>query len=616
MSIIAGQDVLKGSRTKAELSLNSTGAGSTSVGSNGRHSQIAAAPARVRFGRYVLDHQRGCLFAGDREITLRPKTFEFLRYLAGNPGRLVSKDELLAAVWPNVVVTEDSLFQCVAELRRALQDHDQHLIKTVQRRGYRFEAPLSVEPSVGASQSADAPILSVTNSEPLSSPPLPRGTNRARRAVMLAAVGALLAVAVALGASWWWFGLRDRPAAALPPSIVVMPFHNLSEDPDQQYFAAGLTADLTTDLSRLPGVLVIAHDTAQTFKARNFDARQVGRDLNVRYLLEGSVHRSGADVRINVQLIDTSTGTQLWAERFERERDQMAVWQNEIVGRIANTLNLRLTRLESERILRERRDNPEAYDLTTRGWALVYTAKAAENYDAARALFRQALALDRHAVNAWAGIGWSSAVSVLSGWSGSPAQDVATAEAAVVQMLAIDPNHVVAHHVRGVLLRLQGRPDAARDAFRTAVGLNPNFAPSYAQWGMTEIELGRPEDAAKPVERAIRLSPRDPNIHHWFAFIGIAELHLGHFTEAVSWLARAVEADTGAPTALMRAYYISALALAGRVTEARAALTEFQKWNPSASISAFRNKAYSTEPGFVTQRERLYEGLRIAGLSE
>ncbi len=608
MNIIPGQDVLKDGRTKAENSLNSTGVPSD------RPSLTGAAPVRARFGRYVLDHQRGCLLAGDEEITLRPKTFEFLRYLASNPGRLVSKDELLAAIWPNVVVTEDSLFQCVAELRRALQDHDQHLIKTVQRRGYRFEAPLSVEPGVGVPQPSDTLVLSANKTGP--SLRTPHSTGRARRLMMLAALGTFLVITAALGASWWWLGFGDHRVPASTPSIVVLPFHNLSDDPDQEYFAAGLTADLTTDLSRLPGAVVIAHDTAQTLKVRNFDARQVGRDLNVRYLLEGSVHRSGNNVRVNVQLIDAGAGTQLWADRFERERDQIAVWQNEIVGRIAYALNLRLPRLESERILRERRNSLEAYDLTTRGWALVYTAKTAENYEAARGLFRQALTLDPRAVNALAGIGWSSAASVLNGWSGSPAQDVATAEAAVVQMLAFDPNHVVAHHVRGLLLRLQERPEAARDAFRTAVALNPNFAPGYAQWGMTEIELGRPEETARAVERAIRLSPRDPNVHHWFAFTGIAELHLGHFTEAVSWLARAVEADTGTPTPLMHAYLISALALAGRVTEARTALAEFQKWNPSASIASLRKKAYSTEPGFLAQREHLYEGLRIAGLPE
>jgi DNA-binding winged helix-turn-helix (wHTH) protein/rhodanese-related sulfurtransferase len=219
MNTRGGLDVLKDVRTNAENSLNSTEAGSANLGSNDRPSPTAAGPTRVRFDRYVLDDQRGCLLAGDEEITLRPKTFEFLRYLASNPHRLVSKDELLAAVWPNVLVTDDSLFQCVAELRRALQDNDQHLIKTVQRRGYRFEAALSVEPAVTVPQPANAPILSATNNEPQQSPREPSSTGRALRATMLAAIGTF-GMLMALGVSWWWFGLRNQPAAALPPSIV------------------------------------------------------------------------------------------------------------------------------------------------------------------------------------------------------------------------------------------------------------------------------------------------------------------------------------------------------------------------------------------------------------
>jgi len=607
MNIRAGPDVLKDGRTPAESSLNSTRRGPAIVGSNDRPSPAAKGPARVRFDRYVLDLQRGCLLAGDEEITLRPKTFEFLRYLADNPGRLVSKDELLAAVWPNVVVTDDSLFQCVTELRRALQDHDQHLIKTVPRRGYRFEAALSVEPA--AQHPAEAPAPSAPHGKPAPSSRDPPRIRHARRAVMLAAIGIIAVLAAGLG-------LRNGPAVTSQLSIVVLPFHNLSDDPYQEYFAAGISADLTTDLARLPGAIVIAQATAQTYKAKNVDARQIGHDLNVRYLLEGSVHGSGNEVRINVELIDAETGIQLWAERFERERDQIADWQNEVLGRIANALNLRFTRLESERAVRERRENPDAHDLATRGWALIYTAKGPESYEAGRALFQQALARDPQAVDALAGIGWTSAVSVLNGWSDSPDQDSATAKTVAAQLLAIDPNHVIGHQVRGFLFRLQGRPGAARDEFRTAVALNPNFAPGYAQWGMTVIELGRPEEAAKAIERAVRLSPRDPNIHHWFAFIGIAELHLGHFAEAVSWLRRAVEADIGTPTALMHAYYISALALTGRLAEARAACVDFRKSNPTASIGSVRKTAYSTEPGFIAQRESLYDGLRIAGLRE
>jgi TolB-like protein/DNA-binding winged helix-turn-helix (wHTH) protein/predicted TPR repeat methyltransferase len=616
MNIIADLDVPKDVRTSAEISPNSVG--SAILGANDRPSLAVAGPVRLRFDRYVLDLERGCILAGNEEIALRPKTFEFLRYLVSNPGRLVSKDELLTAVWPNVIVSDDSLVQCVTELRRALQDHDQRLIKTVQRRGYRFEAALSVEPPTAVPRAADAPARSATNDPPPPTRHDPRKTGRARHAMLLGAIGTFAVLTATVGTGWWWFNVSNPFTAPPPFSVVVLPFNNVSDDADQDYFAAGLTIDLTTDLSRLPGAFVISPATAQTFNGKSVDARQVGRDLNVRYLLEGSVRQSGNQIRINVQLIDSGTGAHLWAERFELERDHLPAWQNDIVGRIATALNYRLTRLESERTFRERRDYPDAHDLTTRGWALVYREKTSRNYDAARALFKQALERDPQAVNAMAGIGWVSGVSVLSGWSAAPSEDVSAAEAAVVQLLAIDPNHVVGHHVRGFLLRLQRRPEAARDAFRTVVALDANFAPGYAQLGVTELELGRPEEAISSLEHAIRLSPRDPNLGHWLGFIGMAELHQGRHAEAASWLARSIQIDMdpGTPTALQHAYFVSALALAGRPAEARVALADFRRAKPSATIARVRAAALSTEAAFVSQQEYLYEGLRIAGLPE
>jgi Tfp pilus assembly protein PilF len=203
---------------------------------------------------------------------------------------------------------------------------------------------------------------------------------------------------------------------------------------------------------------------------------------------------------------------------------------------------------------------------------------------------------------------------VLDGWSASPAEDLAAAETSVAQALALDPNHFVAHHVRGFVLRLRQRSQAAHDAFQTAVALNPNFASGYAQLGVTALELGRPEETVPAVKRAISLSPRDPNLGPWFAISGMAELHLGHDDGAISWLARAI--DTGTPVALHHAYLAGALALAGRAAEAQAALAEFRKAMPAATTARLRAQAYSTEPGFVAQRERLYDGLRIAGLPE
>jgi TolB-like protein/DNA-binding winged helix-turn-helix (wHTH) protein/Tfp pilus assembly protein PilF len=612
MNIIAGREVPKDRRTKVEISPNSVGARVVPRESNGSSGRTAALSPRLRFERYVLDLERGCLLADGEEIALRPKTFDFLRYLVANPGRLVSKDELLAAVWTDVVVSNDSIVQCITELRRALGDHDQRLIKTVQRRGYRFETPVSAEPDMAVRQSTSVTAEGDQPQKPARAPLI--GPNRGRHGLIFGAVAALPLLVMATLASWWWSGSADPLRAAPPLSIAVLPFTNLSDDSGQEYLSDGVTQELTTELSRLPGLFVIAHATARTFKGREIDARQIGRDLNVRYLLGGSIRSIGEQVRVNAQLVSAESGATVWAERFERKRDELAVWEDEAVGRIANALNFRLTKLESERGLRERGGNPEAFDLTTRGWALIHAAKNPDNYVSARAHFQRALERDPEAVNALAGIAWTSAILVLDGWSVSPAQDTAAAEAAAAKALALNPNHVIAHHVRGFLFRMQGRTGAARDAFRTAIAINPNFAPGYAQLGATEVELGQPEAAISAVERAITLSPRDPSLGPWFAFVGMAELHLGKYQDAVSWLTRAI--DTGTPIARHHAYLSSALALAGRLPEAQAALAEFRKKVPSETISTLRVSTKSTDAKFVVQQERFFEGLRTAGLPE
>ena len=611
MNIIAGRDVPKDRRTKAEIPPNSDDASSLPRWPHGVPVGTTAVAQRLRFGRYILDRERGCLLADGEEIALRPKTFDFLLHLVANPGRLILKDELLAAVWPDVVVSEDSIVQCVTELRRALSDHDQRLIRTVQKRGYRFEAQISAEPEAAVRQ--PAPAAQDEQPQYPGRALFSGADHRARRAKLLA-VAALPLLAAAILVAWSRYGPLDRLSAAPPLSIAVLPFTNLGNDPGQEYLSDGVTQALTTELSRLQGVFVIAHATARTFKGKEIDARQIGRELNVRYLLGGSIRGMGDQVRVSAELVSAETAATVWAERFERRRDELAVWEDEAVGRIANALNFRLTRLESERGLRERGGNPEAFDLTTRGWSLVYAAKTPDNYVSARSHFQRAVERDPEAVNALAGIAWVSAILVLDAWSVSPAQDLEAAEVAAAKALALNPNHVVAHHVRGFLFRMQGRTSGARDAFRTAIAINPNFAPGYAQLGATEVELGQPEAAITAVERAIRLSPRDPSLGPWLAFVGMAKLHLGEYQDAVSWLTRAV--DTGTPIARHHAYLASALALAGRAPEARAVLAEFRKLVPSATISTLRIAARSTDPKFVLQQERFFEGLRTAGLPE
>jgi TolB-like protein/Tfp pilus assembly protein PilF len=489
------------------------------------------------------------------------------------------------------VVTEDSVVQCITELRRAFSDTDHALIRTIARRGYRLEA----KPLAGTL----APIMAET----------PAGRSGIRRGTWFALP--LLLVAV-LATAWNYVG---RESSEPPPlSIVVLPFADLGGESDQIWLADGVTHDLNTDLSRLPRLFVIAHATARTFRGESLDLQQIGQELNVRYALSGSVGRRGELVRINAELISVDTGAALWAERFESPLARLAASRDEIIGRIANTLNFRLTRIENDRTLRERPADPLVSDLTTRGWALVYAGKLPANYEAARAFFQQALARDPQAVDALAGIGWTSAIMVLDGWSRAPDDDIATAAEAADKALSIDRNHVVANHVRGFLFRLERRSQSAHDAFRTVVALNPNFAAGHAQLAISELELGRPQAVRPAVEKAMRLSPRDPSLGPWLAFVGMAELHMGNDDAAILWLNRAI--DTGTPVARHQAYMASALALAGRMAQAQAALATFRDARPAATIASLRASARSTIATFLTQQERLFQGLRLAGLPE
>lgn len=531
-----------------------------------------------RFGRFLLDHERGCLTRDGRDVGLRPKTFELLAFFAENAGRLLSKEKLLDAVWPDVFVTEDSLVRCVGELRQALDDGDHRMIRTVARRGYRFDPPQARASG--------------------------RGGGLRRHRLLLVA---LLTLAVAIGATLAMQSRRAAPAY----SIAVLPFE--TRGLEATYLGDGLASDLTADLARLPGLFVIAHATARNFDADS-DLREVGDLLGVRYVLAGSIERNGKALRLTAELASAETGEVLWAERLSARRGRLAGARDELVGRIATTLNFRLTRIESERGRNERPDNPAASDLASRGWSLVYSGKKPGNYEAAREHFREAIQRDPHHANAMAGLGWTSAVMVMQGWSRVPSDDIAVAADAVDRALAILPDHVVALHVRGFLFRLQRRPDAAREAFRTVIALNPNFAPGHAQLAIAELELGHPEAVLPSVEKAMRLSPRDPSLGPWLAFAGMAELHNGNPAEAIEWLERAI--DTGTPVALHRAYLASALALSGRTSEAAHAVSALLRDKSSLTIASLRAAARSSDPTFLMQQERLFDGLRLAGLPE
>jgi adenylate cyclase len=330
------------------------------------------------------------------------------------------------------------------------------------------------------------------------------------------------------------------PALPLPnkPSIVVLPFQNMSGDQEQEYFADGLTENLTTDLSRFPGIFVIGRNTAFTFKGKTIDLKLVGRELGVRYALEGSVQHGGDRIRVSVQLIDAQSGGHLWAERFDRERGDLFQVQDEISRRVAFSLTRQLSKAELERGQRERSSDPDSVDLTLRAGALEFGGTRPDKQAAQLRLLEQAVQLDSRNADAWAGIATIKASAVVIGWSETPSEDLRSAMAASERALAINPHHPTAVSAKGRIFLAQKHFAGALEAFEHAIELNPSH-PDYRQLaGVAKIMLGRAEEALESLNEAIRLSPRDLHIADYYMCIGGAYWELERYPEALGWFER------------------------------------------------------------------------------
>lgn len=454
-----------------------------------------------------------------------------------------------------------------------------------------------------------------------------------RRYLWTSAAIALALVGGVTEAAWWFRSSSNSPSstsiatnnatksiaaishASTAPrfSIVVLPFGNLSSDPDQEYFADGITDDLTTDLSRISGSFVIARNTAFTFKGKPVDIKQVGRELNVRYVLEGSVRRDGDQVRVNTQLIDAETGAHVWADRFDKDRADIFKLQNEVTGRIAGALNLALIRAEGQRAEREHPDNPDAVDLAMRGWAAFYRPRSPQQLADARRLFEQALRINPQSPQALLGLARTLASEVTSRYSGTPAADLMRADEAVGRVLWSSPDDALAHDTKGQILRARKQFEQSIAEYETAVNLDRNLANAYAAGGLTKLFAGRAEQLFAPVEAAIRLSPRDPLLSVWLYYICHAHTHLGHDNEAIDWCSKSVVTNP-----LWYAYIdlISAYGWKGQKDDARAAIAELNRLVPNYTVKKWANEGYSDNPVFVAQYQRIVEGLRKAGLPE
>ncbi|HXW20017.1 MAG TPA: adenylate/guanylate cyclase domain-containing protein [Roseiarcus sp.] len=457
--------------------------------------------------------------------------------------------------------------------------------------------------------------------------PMAKARSSSSRWPMLAAALAVLLAAV--GATAWRTGLlprllgvpvaEDKLKTAPRLSIVVLPFENLSGDPDQEYFASGVTDDLTTDLSRIPDSFVIARNTAVTYKGKAVDAKEIGRELGVRYVLEGSVRRVGDEVEVNAQLFSTETGAYVWADRFEGERNNIGKLQLEVVARIANSLGVELIKAEALQAERQRPNNPDAVDLTMRAEAalLNYNTTNKAAWNAAIAMLERARSLDPKYEPAISILANALQARATTGWSDDPAGDLERAEKTADAALALRPHDPWAHMAKAWIFEHKHEYRSAIAEAEAAIADDPNNANAVAYGGFWKMYLGHSEEGVAAIERAFRLSPHDFQEPIWQLHLCSLHNHLAQWEQAIEWCEKAL-ANNVRERASALASLAAAYAWSGHDKEAKEAIASLRKIDPSATVKKAQDDAasLSDDPTYRAQLARSIEGLRKAGLPE
>jgi adenylate cyclase len=437
-----------------------------------------------------------------------------------------------------------------------------------------------------------------------------------------ALTAALVVIVLAAGAFAWRAAyaprfmaasIDDRLANAPRLSIVVLPFENLSGDKEQDYFADGITEDLTTDLSHLPDSFVISRSTAFTYKGKPVDPKEIGKELGVRYVLEGSVRRVGETITINAQLISTETGAHVWADRFEGGRSKLGELQVEAVSRLANSLGVELVKAEALRAMRERPKNPDAVDLTMRGWTVLNSNPGKAGLQDALSLFERALSLDPQNVSAMLGLNDDLVALLDNNFSDDRAGDLARAEETIDRALTLEPNNSSAHYEKSLFYDATRQWGLAIAEAEKAIADDRNNAGAYALAGFDKIYLGRVEDGFADVETALRLSPRDPNVTWWQYYICHLHSHLAHWEQAIELCNKSVA--SGNQTQWPYSDLAAAHGWLGHMKEAKEAAAQVLKFDPDFTIQGWIDH-WSDDPTFNAQLQRIVEGARKAGIPE
>jgi TolB-like protein len=521
---------------------------------------------RYQFEDIVLDSDRRELARGSATIAIGPQVFDLLLHLVRNRERVVTKDDLIAAVWGGRIVSESTLTSHINAVRKAIGDtgEDQRLVRTIARKGYRFVGDVR-ESAV---------------------------SKRQRPAALHEPTAEALA-------------LPDRP------SIAVLPFLNLSGDPTQDYFVDGVVEDIITAMSRMSGLFVIARNSSFAYKGRAVDVKQVGRELGVRYVVDGSLRKSANRVRITGQLDDATTGKNLWSERFDGRLDDIFELQDQMTTNIVGAIAPQLQRAEIERARHKPTASLDAYDYYLRAMAKLYRGTR-EAIDEALVLFRKAIELDEKYAAAYAMAAWCIFWRRVNGWLGDPPPEIAEGARLARHAIALDMDDAVAlTRASHALTNLAGDLDGGVVLLDRAKTLNPNLAAAWFLAGFVRVWRGDPDDAIAHFTQAMRLSPLDPEMYRMQAGMAAAHLFAKRFENASSWAEKSLRQ---LPSFLMVAAVSAAShALAGRQDEAERAISQVRQLDPTLRVANLADWLRIRRPEDVAT---FAEGLRRAGLEE
>ena len=573
---------------------------------------------RLRFDRYVLDLHSGCLLLDGNEIALRPKTFAVLTYLVQNVGRLVSKDDLFAAVWPNLAITDDVLVQSIGELRRTLGDDGPRLIKTVPRRGYRFESDVSVVAPADESSTGVAPAAARDEAQPPGPARLPLALLATAVGVRRIGLVAGLAVLVATAALWagiatgWRFtsapGRADRVATNSPeigarPAIAVLPLVNQGNDSAREYFADGLTQDIINALGRFSELTVMSWNAVLPYKSRPASPGEIARGLGVRYQVEGSVLHTGDRVRVTAQLLNSDGGV-FWSGRFDEPLADLFALQDKITTQIAGALAIRVAQVEQRRVIAKPTESLEAYDYVLRARPALQRPERA-NIAQARILLRRAIEVDQGYAAAYAALADTYQISTVMGWTESPAESLIRAEEMANKALSLDDSDVRAHIVLGRIHIFRQQYEQAKAELDRAIAINPNDAHALAGRGNILMWSGDTDAAIETLELAQRIDP-ELNVIDRNA-LSLAYYLKGRYDAAITQAELNLRRTESAN--FSRIVLASAYAQANQAGDAARVVSAIRLRDPTFDPQDFGSKFLKP-----ADLERLRDGLRKAGL--